>query len=113
MDQGYVFTFSRLLKSPSSKSFHELSATAYDKLPQSLKEPCAVRSKFEDPELQRERFELTRFVVSNYLAKEQKTFIFFMFRSKTPSQLAEMRTLGDIPIPGLWEGDHGRSSHRT
>jgi len=62
-------------------------------LPQSLKEPCAVRSKIEDPELQRERFELTR--------------------SKTPSQLAEMRTLGDIPVPGLWEHDHGRSSLRT
>merc|ERR1712223_515345 len=83
----------KLLKSPSSKSFHELSATVYDSLPQSLKEPCAVRSKIEDPELQRERFELTR--------------------SKTPSQLAEMRTLGDIPVPGLWEHDHGRSSLRT
>merc|ERR1712008_183162 len=69
------------------------SATIYDSLPQSLKEPVAVRSKIEDPELQQQRFELTR--------------------SKTPSQLAEMHTLGDIPIKGLWEGNRGRSSHRA
>ena len=78
------------MRSPSGKSFHELSAGVYESLPTSLKAPTLVRSKIEDPETQRERFELTR--------------------SKTPSQLAEMHTLGDIPIPGLWEG---RSSHRT
>ena len=65
----------------------------YDSLPRSLKQPTLVRSKVEDPELQRERFELTR--------------------SKTPSQLAAINAPGDIPIPGLWEGDRGRSSHRT
>ena len=55
--------FSRLLRSPSkAKSVHELSATIYDSLPQSLKEPVAVRSKIEDPELQQQRFELTRLV---------------------------------------------------
>ena len=53
--------FFRLLRSPSkAKSVHELSATIYDSLPQSLKEPVAVRSKIEDPELQQQRFELTR-----------------------------------------------------
>jgi hypothetical protein len=87
------FSSVELLRSPSkAKSVHELSATIYDSLPQSLKEPVAVRSKIEDPELQQQRFELTR--------------------SKTPSQLAEMHTLGDIPIKGLWEGDRGRPSHR-
>ena len=37
----------------------------------------------------------------------------YFYRSKTPSQLAEMHTLGDIPIKGLWEGDRGRPSHRA
>ena len=59
--------FFRLLRSPSkAKSVHELSATIYDSLPQSLKEPVAVRSKIEDPELQQQRFELTRLVFGNF-----------------------------------------------
>ena len=68
-----------------SRSAHELSGAGglYDSLPRSLKEPCAVRTRTEDPELQRERAELTR--------------------SKTPSQLAQIRGLGDIPIPGTSE----------
>ena len=57
----------RLLRSPSkAKSVHELSATIYDSLPQSLKEPVAVRSKIEDPELQQQRFELTRLVLGKF-----------------------------------------------
>ncbi len=55
----------------------------YDSLPRSLKEPTLVRSRKEDPELQRERAELTR--------------------SKTPSQLAEFGGIRDIPIPGRSE----------
>ena len=43
----------------------------------------------EDPEVQKERHEITR--------------------TKTPSQLSEIHSLGEIPIPGLWEGDRGRS----
>ncbi len=41
-----------------------------------------VRTKQEEPEVQRERAELTR--------------------SKTPAELGQIRGLGDIPIPGLW-----------
>ena len=41
------------------------------------------------------------------------TKFWVFYRSKTPSQLAEMHTLGDIPIKGLWEGDRGRPSHRA
>ncbi len=67
-----------------SRSAHELSgAGLYESLPRSLKEPCAVRSRQEDPDLQRERAELTR--------------------SKTPSQLAAFHGLRDIPIPGTSE----------
>ena len=78
---------------PTSRSLHELSAGVYDSLPRSLKQPTIVRSKVEDPELQKERYELTR--------------------AKTPSELAAIRTPGDIPLPGLWEGDRGRASGRT
>ena len=85
----YDISYKRL---GSPRSFHELSmAGAYETLPKSLKEPTLVRSKIEEPDLQRERFEITR--------------------SKTPSQLAEIHSLSDIPIPGLWE--RGRTSHRT
>lgn len=82
----------------NSRSFHELSAGVYESLPKSLKEPTLVRSKVEHPETQRERYELTR--------------------SKTPSQLAEINSFADIPLPGLWErgtnaASGGRSSHRT
>ncbi len=50
------------------------------------------RTKVEDPEVQRERCELTK--------------------SKTPSQLAEIHTIGDIPIPGLWERGREPSKKR-
>ena len=81
-----------LLRSPlSTRSFHKLSASVYETLPRSLKEPTMVGRTIEDPEIQKERVELTR--------------------TKTPSQLAEMHSLSDIPIPGLWE--RGRASHRT
>lgn len=49
-----------------------------------------VRSVVENPDVQREYFEVTR--------------------AKTPSQLAEIHSLGDIPIPGLWEGKSSQFS---
>ncbi len=60
----------------------------YDSLPKSLKEPALVRSKVEDPELQRERAELTR--------------------SKSPSELAQFHGVKDIPIPGRSEAKKRR-----
>lgn len=73
-----------------SRSAHELRGGGlYDTLPRSLKEPVLVGSTVEDPELAKQRAELTR--------------------SKSPSELASIRGLGDIPIPGLWSHDSGRT----
>lgn len=77
------------LESPTSRSAHELRGGGgiYESLPKSLVEQKAmVRARMEEPEVQRERAELTR--------------------SKTPSELAQIRGIRDIPIPGLW-ADHG------
>ncbi|XP_059092500.1 uncharacterized protein LOC131887810 isoform X3 [Tigriopus californicus] len=76
-----------------SRSAHELRGGGlYETLPRSLKEPVLVGSTVEDPDLARQRAELTR--------------------SKSPSELAAIRGLGDIPIPGLWSHDSGRTREK-
>ena len=73
-----------------TRSLHELSGNLYDTLPKSLKAPTLVRTKTESPEVRKERADLVR--------------------NKTPTQLADMRDIHDIPIPGLWREREGSSS---
>jgi len=70
-----------------SRSLHELREGLYDTLPKSLKDPILVSTVREDPEVQRARYEITR--------------------AKTPSQLAEINDIHDIPLPGLWTEREG------
>ena len=79
------------MQSPNrpSLSAQELrGAGFYGSLPRSLKDPALVRSKIEDPDVQRERAEMTR--------------------NKSPAQLAEFNSLSDIPIP-RFSKDHARN----
>ena len=69
---------------------HELRGSLYDTLPKSLKAPTLVRTKTESPEVRKERSELVR--------------------NKTPTQLAKINDINDIPIPGLWREREGSSS---
>ena len=69
---------------------HELRGSLYDTLPKSLKAPTLVRTKNESPEVRKERSELVR--------------------NKTPTQLAKINDINDIPIPGLWREREGSSS---
>ena len=73
-----------------TRSLHELSGNLYDTLPKSLKAPTIVRTKTESPEVRKERSELVR--------------------TKTPTQLADIKDIHDIPIPGLWREREGSSS---
>ena len=59
-------------------------------MPKSLKTPTLVRTKTESPEVRKERCELVR--------------------TKTPTQLADIQDVHDIPIPGLWREREGSSS---
>ena len=71
-------------------SLHELRGNIYDTLPNSLKAPTLVRTKTERPEVRKERCEL--------------------IKANTPTQLADIRDVHDIPIPGLWREREGSSS---
>jgi hypothetical protein len=73
-----------------ARSLHELRGSLYDTLPKSLKAPTLVRTKNESPEVRKERSELVR--------------------NKTPTQLAKINDINDIPIPGLWREREGSSS---
>ena len=55
----------------------------YDKLPASLKSEVMVRVRQEDPEVQRERAELVK--------------------SKSPTELSQMTSLSDFPLPSTIE----------
>ncbi|CAB4056705.1 unnamed protein product [Lepeophtheirus salmonis] len=77
----------------STRSFHELRDNMYETLPKSLKEPTLVRTKVEDPDIQKNRSELTR--------------------SKTPSQLAEIHGINELPIPGLWNDGSPKKNYRS
>ena len=66
-----------------SRSWHELRAGFHESLPKSLKRPALVRTKSERPEVQQ--------------ARSQIVF------AKTPSQLSKIKSLKDIPLPGLWK----------
>ena len=69
---------------------HELRKSLHDTLPKSLKTPTLVRTKTERPEVRKERCEL--------------------IQANTPTQLADIRDVHDIPIPGLWREREGSSS---
>ena len=85
---------SKMSPKGASKSAHELGEGRgiYDTLPKSLKEPLLVKQLNEDPELQKERSELTK--------------------SKTPGELGDIRGFTDIPLPGLWQ-DKGNTMERA
>ena len=89
------FSSNGFQKRQARRSFHDLRASMYDTLPKSLKAPTLVRTKTESPEVRKERSELVR--------------------TKTPTQLADIRDIHDIPIPGLWrerDGSSGKSKSK-
>ena len=68
--------------SRSSRSRSKSRERMYDRLPDTLKTECLVRSKMqEDDDILRERQELTR--------------------SKTPTELSEIRGIEDLPMPSI------------
>ena len=91
-----IYFVSNGFRTRQARSLHELRGNLYDTLPKSLKEPTLVRTKTESPEVRKERSELVR--------------------TKTPTQLADIRDIHDIPIPGLWrerEGSSSRSKYKN
>jgi len=77
---------SSLEQDTESNPSHSIYETLQATLPRSLKEQkMSVRAKVEDPVLQQERSALVQ--------------------SKTPMELSQIASVGDIPLPGLWEGD--------
>jgi hypothetical protein len=86
----HIYFASNGIHTHQARSLHELRGSLYDTLPNSLKAPTLVRTKTESPEVRKERCELVR--------------------TKTPTQLANIRDIHDIPIPGLWREREGSSS---
>ena len=78
-----LFNFTNKLCYNFSEDTRPLKDKMYDTLPKSMKTELLVKVRDEDPEIQKQRQELTR--------------------SKSPVELSQMSTISDFPVPTTFE----------